>query len=113
MTTATAGTGAAVPPQRTLHCRTVAAGGFQNLNYVRRLPPIQVEERLGLAIDGVAATPSEILLAALGSCLAARIHADAMAGNIPTQSLAIEIEAEVATSPMWAPAGREPGPVGL
>src|SRR3954471_13138848 len=113
MTAATAGTGAANPPQRTLRCRTVAAGGFQHLNYVRKLPPIQVEERLGLASNGTAATPSEMLLAALGSCLAARIHADAMAGNIPILSLEIEIEADVATSPMWVPASLEPGPAGF
>jgi len=113
MTIVTAGTGAANPPQQMLRCRTVAAGSFQHLNYVRKLPPIRVEERLGLASDGTAATPSEILLAALGSCLAARIHADAVAGNIAVRSLEIEIEGSFATSPMWDAVSPAPGPVGF
>lgn len=106
-------TGIAVPPHRTLHCRTVAAGGFQHMNFVRQLPPIQVEERLGLTPDRGTATPSEILLAALGSCLATRIHADAVAGSLLVQSLEIAVEADVAISPIWGPAGRDPGPVGF
>jgi uncharacterized OsmC-like protein len=105
--------GIAVPSQRTLHCRTVAAGGFQQMNYVRKLPPIQLEERQGLAIDSNVATPSEILLAALGSCLATRIHADAVAGSIAVQTLEVSLEADIATSPMWGPVGREPEPVGF
>ncbi|MFL5283023.1 MAG: OsmC family protein [Rhodopila sp.] len=113
MTAATEGTGTAVPPQRTLHCRTVAAGGFQHLSYVRKLPPIQVEERLGLTRDGTAATPSEILLVALGSCLATRIHADAVTANIAIRSLEIEIEGRFATSSMWDPTSTAPGPVGF
>jgi uncharacterized OsmC-like protein len=107
-TTETAGS-----QRRTLYCRTIAAVGFQHLNYIRKLPAIQVEERLGLTSDTGAATPSEILLAALGSCLASRIHADAVAGSIAVQSLQVSVEADVATSPTWGPAVRDPGPVGF
>ena len=57
--------------------------------------------------------PSETLLAALGSCLSARIHANAASGNIAVHSLELTIEADVVTSPMWAPLGQEPRPVGF
>ena len=83
------------------------------MNYVRTLPPIKVEERLGLTSDGGAASPSEILLAALGSCLATCIHADAVTGSITVQSLEVAIEADVAVSPIWGPVGHDPGPLGF
>jgi hypothetical protein len=98
----------AVPPRRTLHCRTVAEAGFHHKNYVRSAPPIQVEERLGLASDSGAANPSELLLAALGSCLATRIHADAVAGTIAVQSLEVLVEADLPVSPLWGAAGGVP-----
>lgn len=100
--------------QRTLCCcRTVAAGGFKQLNYVRGLPPLPIEERFGPADGTPAATPSETLLAALGSCLSAHIHANAASGSIPVHSLEIEIEADIAASPMWNPPGQDPGPIGF
>jgi uncharacterized OsmC-like protein len=104
----------AVPPaQETLRCRTVAAGGFKQLNYVRDLPPLPVEERFGPPADALVATPSETLLAALGSCLSARIHANAALSNIVVHSLALDLEVDVVTSPMWDPPGHAPGPVGF
>lgn len=111
--TAAGGIGIAVPLQRTLRCRTVAAGGFQHLNYVRNLPPIRLEERLGQADDGRAATPSETLLAALGSCLAARIHADAVMGSIVVESLELDIEVDVDKSPLWGQAGADAKLIGF
>jgi hypothetical protein len=45
--------------------------------------------------------------------LAARIHADAIAGNVAIQGLEIEIEGSFATSPMWDAVGPAPGPVGF
>jgi uncharacterized OsmC-like protein len=88
-------------------------GGFQHMNYVRAVQPIQVEERLGLTSDGGAASPSELLLAALGSCLATRIHADAVTGTIAVQSLEVTVEADVAISPIWGPVGRVPDSIGF
>jgi uncharacterized OsmC-like protein len=103
-----------VPPTReTLRCRTVAGGGFQQLNYVRGLAPLLVAERFGPAADAPIATPSETLLAALGSCLSTRIHANAASGSIAVHSLELTIEADVVTGPMWAPLGQEPRPVGF
>ncbi len=98
---------------QTLHCRSVASGGFQHLNYVRNLPPLVIEERLGLCTDAAVATPSETLLAALGSCLGARIHANAAAGSIVVDSIEIETEVDVAGNPRWSPAGGDPQPTGF
>jgi uncharacterized OsmC-like protein len=113
MMTVTPSAGIALPPRRTLHCRTVTGGGFQHMNYVRALPPIKVEEQLGATSGGGAASPSEILLAALGSCLATRIHADAVTGSVAVQSLEIAVEADIAISPVWGSVGRDPEPLGF
>lgn len=104
------------PPARRLlplRCRTVAAGGFKQLNYVRGLAPLPVEERFGPPDEVPATTPSETLLAALGSCLGTHIHANAAAGGITVHRLELEVEADLAASPLWDPPGREPGPVGF
>lgn len=101
------------PLPRTLRCRTVAAGGFKQLNYVRSLAPLPVEERFGPSDDAPAATPSETLLAALGSCLSAHIHANAASGSIAVHSLELEVEADFPASPMWEPPGLPPKPIGF
>ncbi len=103
----------AAPGPVVLRCRTVAAGGFKQLNYVRGLPPLRVEERFGPPDEMPVATPSELLLAALGSCLGAHIHANAAAGNIAVHSLQLDVEADVAASPMWKKPGGAPGPIGF
>lgn len=97
----------------TLRCRTVATGGFKHLNYVRGLPPLPVEERFGPPDEAPATTPSETLLAALGSCLGAHIHANATAGNVTVHSLHLMVEADLEASPMWQRPGGTPGPVGF
>ncbi len=104
---------AAPPAQQILRCRTVAAGGFRHLTYVRNLPPIAVEERLGPLANDAVATPSEAMLAALGSCLAARIYADAVTGSIAVHSLELDIEADADRSPLWGLAGIDAKLVGF
>jgi uncharacterized OsmC-like protein len=106
--------GTAAPPvSTTLKCRTVATGGFRQLNFVRDLLPLPVEERFGQSGTNAAATPSETLLAALGSCLSARIHASAASGSVVVHSLELDIEADTGTSPLWQEACLEPGQVGF
>ena len=67
---------------KTLKCKTVAEGRFRHLNFVRSLPPYIVDEPPGLLGDDTAPNPSEASLAALGSCLAVGIHANAVARGI-------------------------------
>ncbi len=96
-----------------LRCRTRAFGGFRQVNYVRDVSPFPLGERFG-AFDGEeVATPSETLLAALGSCLSARIHANAAAASIVVHSLELDVEADPSPSPMWDPAGFRARPVGF
>ncbi len=101
------------PAPATLRCRTVAAGGFRQMNYVRGLPPLPVEERFGPPDGAPAATPSEMLLAAFGSCLSAHIHANAASGGIVVRSLELDVEADLAASPMWDARGQSPGAMGF
>ena len=100
-------------PTRTLRCRTVAEGGFKHHNHIRGLPPFVIEERLGGPENAEIATPSEALLAALGSCLSARIHANASSGSILVTSLELQVEVDVGASPLWEPPGPEPRPIGF
>ena len=67
---------------KTLKCRTIAEGRFRHLNMIRNLPPYVVDEPPGLLGDDTAPNPSEASLAALGSCLAVGIHANAVARGI-------------------------------
>ena len=105
--------GSVQPARLTLRCNTVASGGFEQMNYVRDLAPLRVEERFGPPGDVPVTTPSEILLAALGSCLSAHIHANAASGGIAVHSLALDVEADIGASPLWDPPGQEPGPIGF
>ena len=100
-------------PKRTLRCRTVAEGGFKHHNHIRGLPPLLVEERSGAAENAGVASPTEALLAALGSCLSARIRANAAAGSIIITSLELDVEMDVGASPLWERSAAEPELVGL
>jgi uncharacterized OsmC-like protein len=97
----------------TLRCRTVATAGFKQMNYVRDLPPLPVEERFGPPYDVPVATPSETLLAALGSCLSSRIHANAALASIAVHSLELDLEVDVVPTSMWDPPGGTPKAVGF
>ena len=92
-------------PRRTLRCRTVAESGSRHHNHIRGLAPILVEERFGSSDEGAVASPPEALLAALGSCLSARIHANAAAGSIRVNSLELQVEVDVGANPLWDPPG--------
>ena len=100
-------------PRAVLRCRTVAEGGFKQMNYVRDLPPLLLEERFGPPDAVPAATPQETLLAALGSCLCARIHANAASGSIAVHSLALDVEVDTVVSPMWDSPGARPRAIGF
>jgi uncharacterized OsmC-like protein len=67
----------------------------------------------GPPADASVATPSETLLAALGSCLSAHIHANAALGSIVVHSLELDLEVDVRASPMWDPSGQAPRAVGF
>jgi len=98
---------------KTLKCRTIAEGRFRHLNMIRDLPPYIVDEPPGLLGDDTAPNPSEASLAALGSCLAVGIHANAVAQGIVVQKLEIELEADINITAVWGTGDTSPKPVGF
>jgi uncharacterized OsmC-like protein len=63
--------------------------------------------------DEAPATPCEALLAALGSCLAIGIHANAVARAIPIRHLEIEIAGEIGVAALWGTGDLTPKPLGF
>jgi uncharacterized OsmC-like protein len=98
---------------KTVKCRTVAEGRFRHLNFIRNLTPHVVDEPPVLLGDDTAPNPSEALLAALGSCLAVGIHANAVANGIAVRSLALELEADINITSVWGTGDTSPKPVGF
>jgi uncharacterized OsmC-like protein len=98
---------------KTLKCRTVAEGKFRHLNMIRTLPAHVIDEPPVLLGDDTAPNPSEAALAALGSCLAVGIHANAVARGITVRSLEIELEADINITAVWGTGDTSPKPVGF
>ncbi|TLD80974.1 OsmC family peroxiredoxin [Helicobacter sp. MIT 05-5293] len=86
---------------KTLKCKTVAEGKFRHANYIRDLPAYIVDEPPTLLGEDTAPNPSEALLAALGSCLAVGIHANAIAQNIVITKLELELEGDLNITAVW------------
>jgi uncharacterized OsmC-like protein len=98
---------------KTLKCKTVAEGRFRHLNFVRNLPAYIVDEPPGLLGDDTAPNPSEASLAALGSCLAVGIHANAVARGITVFKLEIELEGDLNITAVWGTGDLSEKPVGF
>jgi uncharacterized OsmC-like protein len=98
---------------KTLKCKTVAEGRFRHLNFIRTLPAYIVDEPPGLLGDDTAPNPSEAMLAALGSCLAVGIHANAVARDITVYKLEIELEGDLNITAVWGTGDLSDKPVGF
>lgn len=98
---------------KTLKCKTIAEGRFRHLNMIRDLPPYIVDEPPGLLGDDTAPNPSEASLAALGSCLAVGIHANAVARGIVIQKLELELEGDLNITAVWGTGDTSEKPVGF
>lgn len=86
---------------KTLKCKTIAEGRFRHLNYIRTLPPYIVDEPPTLLGDDTAPNPSEALLAALGSCIAVGIHANAVAQDKAISKLELQLEGDLNITAVW------------
>ncbi len=95
---------------RTLHCRTVAEGHFRLTNHIRDLAPMTLDEAGGLPGPHPTPQPLDVLLAALGSCLASAIRAQAAARGIVLSALALDLEGELASA---ATEETQPPPLGF
>lgn len=100
-------------PIRTIRCRTVAEARFRHLNFIRQLPAHVIDEPPQLLGDDTAPNPSEAVLAALGSCVAVGIHANAVARGIEIRSLELELEGDIDITSVWGTGETAEKPVGL
>ncbi|OEJ67200.1 peroxiredoxin [Magnetovibrio blakemorei] len=98
---------------KTLKCKTIAEGRFRHLNMIRDLEPYIVDEPPGLLGDDTAPNPSEAALAALGSCIAVGIHANAVARGIKIQKLELDLEGDLNITAVWGTGDTSEKPVGF
>lgn len=99
---------------RTVKVRTVAEGKrFRHLNYVRDLAAHIVDEPPGLLGDDTAPNPTEALLAALGSCVAVGLQANAVARGWTIRGIAVDLEGDINITSVWGTGDLSPKPVGL
>lgn len=101
--------GKADPNQiKTLKSKTVLEGQFKNLNYIRGLDPIIVDEPPGLLGEDTAPNPSEMALLSLGSCLSVGIQANATARGITLTKLEVNLEADINITAVWGTGDVDP-----
>jgi uncharacterized OsmC-like protein len=99
---------------RTVRCKTVAEGKrFRHLNYIRNLPAHIVDEPPGLLGDDTAPNPTEALLAALGSCVAVGIQANAVARGWTIRRIELELEGDINITSVWGTGDLSPKTLGL
>lgn len=99
---------------KTVRCRTEAGGNkFQHLNYIRKLEPHIIDEPPALLGDDTAPNPTEALLAALGSCVAVGVQANAVARGWAIRSIAVDLEGDINITSVWGTGDTRPKPVGL
>ena len=87
--------------RRTVRARTVCEAGFRNMTYVRDLAPVLVGEPPALLGDDSAPNPSEMALAALGSCISVGVLANATHRGVTLSKIEISLEGDIDISAVW------------
>jgi uncharacterized OsmC-like protein len=99
---------------RTVRCRTIAEGRkYRHLNYVRDLPAHIVDEPKALLGDNTAPNPTEALLAALGTCVAVGLQANAVARGWKINAISLDLEGDINITSVWGVGDLSPKPIGL
>src|SRR6201991_4610431 len=98
---------------KTLKCKTVAEGSLRHATYIRNLAPYIVDEPPGLLGDDTAPNPSEASLAALGSCLAVGLHANAVHRGWIVNKLELELDGHLNITAVWGTGDGSGEPVGF
>lgn len=98
---------------KTLKCKTVAEGKFRHSNFIRNLPAYIVDEPPVLLGDDTAPNPSEAALAALGSCIAVGLHANAVHRGWTVRKLELNLEGDLNISAVWGTGDVSEKPVGF
>jgi uncharacterized OsmC-like protein len=87
--------------RKVVKTRTVCEAGFRNLTYVRELAPVLVAEPPALLGDDSAPNPSEMALAALGSCISVGLMANATHLGTKLSRIEIRLEGDIDISAVW------------
>lgn len=87
--------------RKTLKARTECEAGFRNMTYVRDLKPVLVGEPPALLGDDSAPNPSEMALAALGSCVSVGLLANATHRGVTLDKITVEMEGDIDISAVW------------
>ncbi|ACB81994.1 OsmC family protein [Methylorubrum populi BJ001] len=99
---------------KTVRARTVAEGRrFRHLNYIRNLDAHIVDEPPALLGDDTAPNPTEALLAALGTCVAVGLQANAIACGWTVKGIEVESEGDINITSVWGTGDLSEKPVGL
>lgn len=100
---------------RLFRCRTRARPGFRQEHRIRDLPPFGPApgDADGMTNAATWPHPSELLLAALGACLVAGIHANAAARAIPISRLELELSGAMNFGALWGAGDAEVAPIGF
>lgn len=102
--------------QGTNTVHTVTEGQFRTLSYVADHAPVVVDEPLHLLGQNTAPAPGEIVLSALGGCLAVGITAVATWKQVTLSRLELILEADIGNSAAWGAGGalnKEPSDMGF
>ena len=93
--------------QGTMKTKTVCEGQFRNLTYVGEHEAVVVDEPPHLFGEDTAPAPSEVMLAALGSCLSVGIQAVATYRGITLSKIEVELEGDIGNPAAWGAGGAE------
>jgi uncharacterized OsmC-like protein len=103
-----AAAGKADPSRRgTNKVRTVMEGKYRSLSYVGDHQPVVVDEPLHLFGDNTAPAPGEIVLSALGGCLAVGITAVATWKQVKLSKLELFLEGDIGNPAAWGAGGAD------
>ena len=103
-----AAAGKADPSRRgTNKVRTVMDGQYRSLSHVGDHQPVVVDEPLHLFGENTAPAPGEIVLSALGGCLAVGITAVATWKQVKLSKLELFLEGDIGNPAAWGAGGAE------
>ncbi len=87
--------------------KTVLEGQYRSLSYVADHAPVVVDEPLHLFGQNTAPAPGEIVLSALGGCLAVGITAVAAWKQVKLTHLELNLEGDIGNPAAWGAGGAE------
>ncbi|MFC3849203.1 OsmC family protein [Corynebacterium hansenii] len=94
--------------RKVLHAVTRCEAGFRNVTSVRDTADVVVSEPCGLLGDNVAANPSEVVLAALGSCISVGLQANATQRGIALDKIELVLDGDIDISAVWGVGDTDP-----